>query len=132
MKSPGIMFVYALFLAASGFTAFALAGFDWTHAKTALIVGLGTAAAMVLCAALASMYPRNKPAAMVGIHVGLVLPLVFAGLFGWRSYKTFSTGGDAKLYLAIVLAVMAVGSLVAFILIAMKRPNLAARSASAG
>ena len=128
MKSPQLMFVYALFLVICGVAAFGLSGFDWTHAKTALIVSVATAAVMALCGALASMYPRNRSLAMIGIHAGLVLPLLFAGLFGWRAYKTFSTGGEAKLYLAIVLTVMAAGSLIAFIAIAKTRPSLVSRT----
>jgi hypothetical protein len=121
------MFFYALFLAVCGFAAFGLAGFDWAHAKTALIVGLGTAAVIVVCALLAGMLARNRAAGMIGIHLGLVLPLLFAAMFAWRAYKTFDTGGDEKRYLAIVLTVMAAGSLIAFIAILMTRPKKADR-----
>jgi len=128
MKSPKLMFTYAAFLLICGLAAFAMANFNWTHAKTALIVGAGTGLAMVICGALAKCLPRNRAAGMIGIHVGLVLPLVFAFLFGWRAYKTFSTGGEAKRYLAIILAIMAIGSVIAFVAIALTRPKPADRA----
>jgi hypothetical protein len=124
MKSPTIMFMYAIFLAACGFIAFAMAGFA-ANARTALIVGFGTAIVMVICALLAGIIHRNRAAGMIGIHAGLILPLIFAGLFGWRAWQAYAD--PAKLYLAVILAIMAVGSVIAFAMILRTRPTAAMR-----
>jgi uncharacterized membrane protein len=121
------MFLYAAFLLLCGLIAFAWSGFA-ANAKTALIVGGATAVVMALCAWLASMLHRNRAAGMIGVHAGLILPLVFAALFGWRAFKTF-TGGDAsKQYLAVILSIMAVGSVIAFIAILKTRPPASQRT----
>jgi hypothetical protein len=67
------------------------------------------------------MIKKNKAAGMIGIHVGLILPLIFAGLFGWRAYKAYAD--PAKLYLAIILAIMTLGSVLAFGLLLRARPK---------
>lgn len=124
MPTPLIMYLYALFLTACGFAAFALSGFAST-ARTALIVGFGTAVVMAICGLLAGMISKSKAMGMVGIHVGLILPLIFAGLFGWRAYKAYAD--PAKLYLAIILAIMALGSVIVFGLLLSARPKAAMR-----
>jgi hypothetical protein len=124
MKSPAILFAYAAFLAACGFAAFAMSGFA-ANARTALIVGFGTAVVIAVCAALAGMIHKNRAAGMIGIHVGLILPLIFAGLFGWRAYKAYAD--PAKLYLAVILAIMALGSVMVFALLLRSRPKPASR-----
>jgi hypothetical protein len=124
MKSPAILYVYAAFLAACGLVAFAMSGFA-ANARTALIVGFGTAIVIAICAALAGMVHRNRAAGMIGIHVGLLMPLIFAILFGWRAWQAYAD--PAKLYLAVILAVMALGSIVAFLLVLRTRPKPAMR-----
>ena len=124
MKSPAILYVYAAFLAICGLVAFAMSGFA-ANARTALIVGFGTAIVIAICAALAGMFHRNRTAGMIGIHVGLVLPLIFAILFGWRAWQAYAD--PAKLYLAVILAIMALGSVIAFIMVLRTRPSAAMR-----
>lgn len=126
MKSPMIMFGYAAFLFACGLTAFAMAGFE-SRAKTALIVGASTAAIMVICGLLARMIHARRGLGMIGIHAGLVLPLLFAALLGWRAYKTFAHGGDEKRYLAVILTIMVAASVAAFVAILLTRPPKAQR-----
>ena len=125
MSAPIIMFLYAAFLAVCGFIAFAMAGFA-SNARTALIVGTGTAVVMIICGVLARMIHTNRTAGMIGIHVGLVLPLIFAALFGWRAYQAYAD--PAKFYLAVILAIMAVGSVLAFVMLLLKRPKRAMRT----
>jgi hypothetical protein len=114
------MIVYAAFLAGCGFLAFAMSGFA-ANARTALFVGFGTAVVMVMCGLLAGVIKKNRSAGMIGIHVGLILPLIFAGLFGWRAFKAYAD--PAKLYLAIILAIMALGSVLVFGLLLRARPK---------
>ena len=125
MRSPAILYAYAVFLAVCGLVAFAMSGFA-ANARTALIVGFGTAIVIAICAALAGMFQRNRTAGMIGIHVGLVLPLIFAGLFGWRAWQAYAD--PAKLYLAVILAIMAAGSVIAFIMVLRTRPTPATRA----
>jgi hypothetical protein len=115
MTSPRIMFLYAAFLAICGLAAFALAGFDWHRAKTALIVGLATAILMSICGWLAGSFPRANAAASIGLYAGHVLALLFGAMFAWRAYETFASGVTEKRYLAVVLTIMAAGSFIALI-----------------
>jgi len=124
MRTPIILYLYAAFLAACGLAAFAMSGFA-ANARTALIVGFGTAIIIALCAWLASMIHKQKTAGMIGIHVGLILPLIFAVLFGWRAYKAYGDPSGGKLYLAIILAIMALGSVIVFGLLLRARPKAA-------
>jgi uncharacterized membrane protein len=128
MKSPRLMFAYAGFLVACGAVAYFMAPAG-AKAGTALIVSSGAAALMVICASMAGAIHRNPTVGMIGIHTGLVLPLVFAALFAFRAYSTFANGGEAKRYLAVILSIMAIGSVVAFIAILASRPPKAARIA---
>jgi hypothetical protein len=127
MKSPAILYLYAAFLALCGLSAFAMSGFA-ANARTALIVGFGTALVIAICGVLAGMIEKSRTAGIIGIHVGLILPLVFAGLFGWRAYKTYAGGDPAKLYLAVVLAIMALGSVIVFGWLLNARPKAAMRA----
>ncbi len=81
------MFFYAALLVGGGVTAFAMApvGVD---ARTALLVPFACAASMMISAMLALQVGRVKVLGMIGIHVGLVLPLVFAAAIGFRAVKT--------------------------------------------
>ena len=125
MKSPRLMFAYAVFLVICGFTAYFMAPAG-AKAGTALVVSSATAAVMVICGSMAGALNRNRVVGMIGIHAGLVLPLVFALLFGMRAYAAF--GNPEKRYLAIILTVMAIGSVIAFVLILLTRPRPADRA----
>ena len=54
--------------------------------------------------------------------------VIFAGLFGWRAYKAYAD--PAKLYLAIILAIMALGSVIMFGLLLSALFKLVANSPS--
>ncbi len=128
MKSPRIMFAYAGFLFLCGLVAFAIAGFE-PRAMTSIIVGTATALVMLVCGFMSNAITRNRAVGMIGIHVGLALPLVFAALFAWRGWAAWQgyQAGERGLYLPITLAVMALGSVVAFVLILLTRPKPADR-----
>ena len=150
------MIGYAVFLVAGGLIAFLLAP-EGADATTALLVPSIAAALMLGSAALASLMRRSKAAGMIGIHAGLVLPLIFALGIGQRALATWSAVGDYrdqreayeaaeprpesfgdyleaqgvagevpeydKSYLAIILTVLALGSVGAFVLLLLKRPK---------
>jgi hypothetical protein len=118
------MYVYAIFLVACGLTAYFMAPPN-ANAATALVVSSVTAFLIVVCAVMAARLPRNRTVGMIGIHAGLVLPLLYAVLFGLRANASFANAN--KRYLAIILTVMAIGSVIAFFLILLTRPKRAAR-----
>ena len=78
------MFFYAMVMVAGGVTAYALAP-EGANAKTALIVPVVCAGAMVLSALLSLQIERVYVLGMIGIHLGLVLPLLIAGAVGFRA-----------------------------------------------
>ena len=130
MKSPKLMFIYAAFLLMCGVVAFALAHFEW-KAKTALIVSGATAALMIICGLMAQATHRQKVIGMIGIHLGMVLPLVFAAAFAfqaWKSWQKYQLG-ERHLYLPVIVAIMSIGSVVAFIAILKTRPPKSMRGA---
>ena len=116
------MFLYGLFIVLCSGTAYVLAP-DKSRAVTALYAGGGSAVLMWLCAVMAMQIERKRTIGMIGIHVGMVLPLLFAIEFGRRSWKNFHAAN--KEYLAIIFAIMAAGSVIAFILILFTRPKKA-------
>ena len=89
-KAAAAMFLYAAVMLGGGLVAYSLAP-ETANARTALIVPVACAGAMVLSAILALQIPRSKVLGMIGIHAGLVLPLLFAAVIAWRAWGT----GDA-------------------------------------
>jgi hypothetical protein len=77
MKAAIIMVLYAAALLAVGYLTYSLAP-PGANAKTALYISAGIAALMVLCAIAALTIKANRTVGMIGIHVGLVLPLLAA------------------------------------------------------
>lgn len=120
MKSARIMFFYAGFLMACGVAAYFMAPPN-AKAGTALYASGAAALGMITCGALASMFPRNRTAGMIGIHVGLILPILFGITFAVFGFRRF-TAAQPVIYLATIFTIMALGSLVAFIAILMTRP----------
>lgn len=125
MKSPKIMYGYAAFLVVCGFIAFALSGFE-TRALTALIAPAVMGGIMVLMGWMASQIETKRIMGMIGVHVGMVLPLLLAVLFGRLAYAR-GTGEDPVMYLATIFGIMVLGSIVAFIMILLTRPKPEAR-----
>jgi len=71
---------YAALLLAGGIVAVLLAP-DPSRAVTAVIVTGACAVLVVLCALLARRLPKSKAQGMIGIHLGLLLPVLFAIVF---------------------------------------------------
>lgn len=89
LRSPKIFFAYAIFLAAAGIGAWAASGFS-EAARTAVISGVGSGTLVLVCGVFASMYNRKPKLASVGIHVGMLLTLMFAGVFLWRAFEAYT------------------------------------------
>ena len=85
-KKPGRkaamwLVVYAVALVAGGLFAIAFAP-DKGRAVTAVAIPRVCAVLVLVCALMASLLGKSRAVGMIGIHLGLVLPLVFAvGLF---------------------------------------------------
>ena len=94
-KAAAAMFLYAAVMVGGGVLAFALAP-EGANAKTALIVPMACAAAMVLCAILALQIHRVRILGVIGLNVGLALPLLFAAVIGFRAVKTGAVVDDYR------------------------------------
>lgn len=79
MRAVVVMLAYAALLVGLGVYAFSQAQ-NPTGARTALIIPGTYATLMVVCALAASRLKASRKLGMIGIHAGLVLPLVFAAL----------------------------------------------------
>jgi MFS family permease len=125
MKSPRVMYVYALFLIVCGFLAFAMAGFEM-RALTALVAPAVMGGIMALMGWMASKIETNRIMGIIGVHVGMVLPLLFALMFARLAYAR-GTGDDPVIYLATIFGIMVLGSIITFVLILLTRPKPEAR-----
>lgn len=96
LKAAIVLFVYAAVLIGMGVLAYLLSP-EGANAATALaipgVAGLLTLIAGVLCLL------GNKPA-MIGVHVGLVLPVLFAAGFAFRALPATQAHLEAKAELA--------------------------------
>ena len=113
-----ILYAYAIFLVACGAASFALSGFR-ANARSGLIVSGATGLTMCLCAYL-SRVSAPLLQRKIGIHLGLVLPLILAALFGWRAY--LASAAPETMYLAAILGVMAAGSVLTVALLVVHKP----------
>lgn len=98
---------------------------------TPLIFTIGPAVLMLLMAWASRMIERSKPLGMIGIHLGMLLPVVFGIAYatvGWGRFTAWQAGekpfANVLLFVAMVLA-----SLVAAIAILKARPSKEARGA---
>jgi hypothetical protein len=87
MKAVLIMFAYSTALLIGGLLAYGMAP-EGSKAITAIIVPVGCAVVMDLCAFLAMQIRTNRRLGMIGIHAGLVFTLLFAIMIGARAYAT--------------------------------------------
>lgn len=136
-KASKYMLAYGAFLVAGALVAISISG--WDRSKTALFSSGGAAALMAVMAFMAGA--KSKAPMMIGIHLGMILPLVFAATFGWRlslnlakptaaEWLAANPGADAldtsKVESALqnwLFPVFIVGSLVAFFVILTQRPK---------
>lgn len=69
------LIAYAVALVAIGYVTYILAP-DGANARTALAISGGIGVLCVVCAVLALLIRGNRTLGMIGVHVGLLLPLV--------------------------------------------------------
>lgn len=83
MKAPLLMVLYAIALVAIGYLTYSVAP-PGANAATALKMSSGIAALMLFCAVASLAIRRHRALGMVGIHLGLLLPLIAALGTGMR------------------------------------------------
>lgn len=85
-KAAAILVVYAALVVVLGALAFASAP-EGANKATALIVPVAVALVAVALAVMSLAIHKNRALGMVGIHAGLILPLLVALAVGHRAYK---------------------------------------------
>jgi hypothetical protein len=86
-KAAKAMGAYALVMVLAGAVAFALAP-EGASATTALAVPAACGLLMVLAALMSRAIDNKYVLGMIGIHLGLILPVLFAVVIGIRAMKT--------------------------------------------
>lgn len=93
-RAATIMFLYAIVVLAVSLLAYLIAP-PGANATTAIVVG-GVAAVLTSATAVFSlMIHKNRPLGMIGIHLGLLLPLLFSVGFLMRIPVAY---GDSGVY----------------------------------
>lgn len=107
------MIGFGVFLVACGLLGWAAAGFT-AKAKTAILSGGMSGGLMIGSGWLASR--PSLRARNIGRAAGTALPLLFTGVFSWRSIIAWQSvaAGAPKLYVAVLLSTMAVAALATF------------------
>ena len=98
-------FVHGLFLGGCG--VYGAYKSNWTAMHSAY-AGLGSYAALNVCAALSL---GSRKLYMIGVHIGLLLQVVFTGVFALQAYKSYGVPEKADRFPLFV--VMGCGSLAA-------------------
>ena len=129
-KYSKVMVGCGALLIVCGLAGWGSAGFEG-KAISAIIAGGATGILMIGMGLLASSSKRAPM--MIGIHLGIILPLLFAGMFAWVASQRWRSflAGEPKLASALIISVMAVTSLVTFVMVLRMRPKPEDRGRSA-
>ncbi|MEQ8845186.1 MAG: hypothetical protein RIB58_10055 [Phycisphaerales bacterium] len=84
-KAVAILILYAVLVIALGLLAY-LDAPEGANKATALIVPLVIAGISVACAVMALFIHKKRTVGMIGIHLGIVFPLLVAVAVGHRGY----------------------------------------------
>lgn len=91
-RAAVVMFLYAALMLTLGILAYLIAP-PGANAKTAVIVTGACALVMLAMGIMALTIHKNRKLGMVGIHLGLILPLVFAAVFLMRAGTSYRSAG---------------------------------------
>lgn len=91
-RAAVIMVLYAVVVLAVSLLAYLIAP-PGAKAGTAVMSGGASAVLMCVMAGFSLMIHKNRTLGMIGIHVGLLLPLVFASAFLWRMPIAYRDSG---------------------------------------
>ena len=109
---------HGLFLAGCGLYGYKMSGFA-AKAMHSAWAGLGACAALGVCSALS--ISGSRALYMVGVHAGLLLQLVFSGVFGLQAFRSYGVPEKADRFPLFV--VMGAGSLGALYLMIKLKPK---------
>ncbi|MEO1584741.1 MAG: hypothetical protein AAFR96_09245 [Planctomycetota bacterium] len=91
-KAAIIMFAYAGLVVGLSVLAYSIAP-EGANASTAIVIGAVAAALMSAMGVCSLMIEKNRKVGMIGIHVGMLLPLVFAIGFLMRIPVAYGSSG---------------------------------------
>ncbi|EGD76491.1 hypothetical protein PTSG_07608 [Salpingoeca rosetta] len=111
-RAGGIVLGYAGFLFVMGFLGFAMGNFQ-SKAKSAIIVG----SACSLLQVIAYFLHISSSMSGAGLMIAKAFMTVNTALFAWRAYLAWQS--PEKQHVAILVAVMALGSLAALTVLAL-------------
>mmetsp|Transcript_11236 Transcript_11236/g.14522 ORF Transcript_11236/g.14522 Transcript_11236/m.14522 type:complete len:146 (+) Transcript_11236:95-532(+) len=133
--TPNILNSYAAFLFSGGLGGFLLSGIktgslerSWSFHS--LFAGASTASLVALCGYLTK---QGTPVVegdgtykkfMIGVHLGILLPPIYAGLFSWRAINAIQNPAKPR-YLGVLFSTLAVGSIITeYFLYTLKPKNI--------
>jgi len=116
-----VMLGHGAFLAACG--VYGAASADWApKAMHSAYAGLGCGGTLALCAGMAVMPSRKMY--MIGVHVALLLQVLFTGVFGVQAYRSYGVPEKADRFpLFVLMGVGSVGALCAMRAFKPKKPK---------
>ena len=116
----GVLVMHGAFLAACG--AYGAALNDWApKAMHSLYAGLGGGSALAACAAMSVI--GNRKLYMIGVHVGLLLQLLFTRVISVQAYKAYAVLEKVADGRFALFCVMGVGSMSALVLMRVFKPK---------
>ncbi len=95
LKAVAILVLYAALVVVLGAIAYADAP-EGANAATALIVPIAVAVVSIACAVMALLIHKHRTVGMIGIHLGIIVPLLVAVAVGWRAYQTHQASESYK------------------------------------
>lgn len=111
----GVLAAHGAFLGGCGLYGAYMS--KWT-AMHSLYAGAGGGLALAACGLLS--IGGTKKRYMIGVHIGLLLQLLFTGVFGLQAYKSYGVPEKADRFPLFV--VMGAGSVVALVLMRLLKP----------
>lgn len=91
-RASVVMFLYAALILTFGILAYLIAP-PGANAKTAVVVTGLCALVMLAMGVMSMMVHKKRKIGMIGIHLGLILPLVFAVVFLMRAGASYRSSG---------------------------------------
>ena len=122
-----VLYGYSALLISGGAFGFVTSGFQ-KKALSSIIVGGSTGLISLICGVL-SRRGEKRPekgekgyvAYQAGVHLGILLPALLTPMFAWRAWK--ASENPEKMYLARILSVLSIGSLITLGLLFRLKPK---------
>lgn len=95
LKAVAILVLYAVLVIALGILAYSDAP-EAANKATALIVPIAVAVVSLACAVMALLIHKHRTVGMIGIHLGIVIPLLVAVAVGHRAYVAHQASESYK------------------------------------